>query len=220
MCGAPMDRYGDHTETCTCGGDREVRDTAVRNGTHCKLCTGWVPSEKEKAGLSPGRPDADAAPTCAQARRPADILVTSTRSSQPIAVDFAVTSGLQQGQITADDEEMSGVFASYEDYKFTYKDTGQQCAAQGITFFPFVIEAHGGGISPKGRRLLGDLAKESAASQHLEPAQVALRMAQRISCSLQRESARAILRRLHCEPIPVTDGGWDAVPMEDREQGQ
>ena len=82
------------------------------------------------------------------------------------------------------DEEMSGLFAGYEEYKSAYRDTGQQCAAQGITFFSFMIDAHGGGISPSGRRLSGDLVKESPASQHLEPAQVALRMVQRISCSM------------------------------------
>ena len=93
-------------------------------------------------------------------------------------------------------------------------DTGQQCADQGIHFFAVVIEGHAGGLSPAARELVADLSKEIAPVLGADPDLVSLRIAQRISCSLQRESARAILRRRELEvPLP-TESGWDAVPMD------
>ena len=58
-----------------------------------------------------------------------------------------------------------------------------------------VVESHGGGWSHTFRRMIDWIASSSAASSHEDPAAVSLRIAQRIACSLQRENARAILRR-------------------------
>ena len=84
----------------------------------------------------------------------------------------------------------------YEDMKRSYKNTAEECSQAGFSFVPLVVEAHGGSWSPLARRVLDGLAKLQAAawSDGQEPA--SLRIAQRISCSLQRENARAVLRRL------------------------
>ena len=61
---------------------------------------------------------------------------------------------------------------------------------------PIVFEAHGGGWGTQARKSLGFIGHQQAAAGEMCPEGAPLRMAQRISCSLQRENARAILRRL------------------------
>eukprot|EP00969_Alexandrium_andersonii_P214267 9461919-Alexandrium_andersonii.AAC.1 len=71
-----------------------------------------------------------------------------------------------------------------------------------------VLEAHGGGWSPLARGILDKIAKSQSAAwtDGQEPA--SLRIAQLIPCTLQRENARAVLRRL-VPPAPhPAVGGW------------
>ena len=58
-----------------------------------------------------------------------------------------------------------------------------------------VLETHGGGWSPTFRRMVDWVARSAAACTHEDAASVSFKIAQRISCSLQRENARAILKR-------------------------
>ena len=58
-----------------------------------------------------------------------------------------------------------------------------------------IVEAHGGGWSPTFRRVIDWISKSSALANNEEQSSVSLLVAQRISCSLRRENARAILRR-------------------------
>ena len=215
FCGAAMDRFGDHALTCLCGGDRVVRHNAIRDQLYAELRTGGARVEREKAGLLPGRPSEDGLPSPAQARRPADVWLAGSDAQGAQAIDFAVTSGLRSPCLGATDGDIASVFADYEDHKRAYKDTDAQCRRQGLTFVPFIVDAHAGGLSPLARRTVDSCAKEVAATLHLQPAAVALRITQRISCSLQRESARAVLRRraAGCNPVAPA-AGWDAVPVE------
>ena len=59
-----------------------------------------------------------------------------------------------------------------------------------------VVEAHGGGWGKEARRALAVLAKRAADATGDDPSQVAAEHAQRLSHLLQRENARAVLRRL------------------------
>ena len=222
LCGSPMDIYGDEALTCQCGGDRVVRHNACRDHMFAELKPSSLRVEREKAGLLPPRPSEDGSGLCAarQARRPADIWVAPASQPTPLALDFAVTSGLRPPLRTG--AELAAIFKDYEDYKHGYQDTGQQCAAQGIAFTPMILEAHGGGFSPRMRQVIDMLAVEAAPSLQSSPAAVSLRIAQRISCALHRENARAVLRRLApCsggESGP-TGGGWDCIPNHLRDQG-
>ena len=58
-----------------------------------------------------------------------------------------------------------------------------------------VLEAHRGGWSPLLRKVFDWISKQQALVTNEEQAVVSLRVAQRISCTLHRENARAILRR-------------------------
>ena len=213
LCGAPMDRFGDHAMVCPCGGDRVVRHNSVRDQLFSEMRDGDVPADREKAGLLPGRPSEDGLPVRAQARRPADIWVPATGARPPLAVDFAVTSGLRRLAPGPQADLVTPVFEDYENHKRSFQDTDAQCRHQGLTFIPFIIEAHAGGLSPLARRTLDAFSSEIATRSHEAPAAVALRVAQRMSCSLQRESARAVLRR---QPVgagsAAVASGWDAVP--------
>ena len=72
-----------------------------------------------------------------------------------------------------------------------------------------VVEAHGGGWSKAARAVLGSVAKCIAATQYDSLEIVSLAIAQRLSVSLHRENARAIVRRLS-DTAP--SGAHDSVP--------
>ena len=104
------------------------------------------------------------------------------------------------------------VFCRYEQMKREYKDTAQLCREAGFTFSPMVLEAHAGGWSPLTRHTFDWLAKAQAASQHEDPSTVSLRIAQRISCTLQAENARAILQRtVGPSSAERPPSGWDEI---------
>ena len=104
------------------------------------------------------------------------------------------------------------VFQNYEDTKRQYKDTAATCVAAGFNFVPLILEAHGGGWSPLLRSTVDWVSKTQAICHHEDKAAVSLRIAQRISCTLQKENARAILRRSAAVPAPsALPSGWDNV---------
>ena len=65
---------------------------------------------------------------------------------------------------------------------------------------PMVVEAHGGGMGKQFRQVLDSIAKQTAAVTGLRSDFCSSLIAQRISVTLQRENARAILRRLSERP--------------------
>ena len=184
-----MDRFGDHALTCLSGGDRVVRHNAIRDQFYSELRAGGAPAEREKAGLLPGRPSEDGLPSPPQARRPADVWIAGSGARGAQAVDFAVTSGLRTQHLGVTDEDVASVFAEYENRKRAHEDTEAQCRRQGFTFVPFIVDAHAGGLSPLARRTVDSCAKDIAATLHMEPAAVALRIARADSlCAAHRRA--------------------------------
>ena len=116
--------------------------------------------------------------------------------ARPEALDFAVTSGVRSDVVWQSGQEPEQLFDQYEQTKFTYKDTKNLCEAQGLEFTPLVFEAHGGGWSTKTRRVLDFLAKQQSSAGDYCKEGTGLRLAQRLSTSLHRENARAILKRV------------------------
>ena len=219
LCGGTMDSYGDHALTCPCCGDRTVRHNRARDGFHEDAASAGMRPEREKQGLLPGRPVEDGVSqggSCdeeqaraRQRRRPADVYVPSALRGRPTALDFACTSGLRADTTHGAIADPEGVLTAYEQFKRSYKAPGEQlstealCSQQGIDFVPMVAEAHGGSWGPAARKILDAVAKHASATSTEEPETVSLHIAQRLSCSLQRESARAILRRLQdCSAAP------------------
>ena len=98
----------------------------------------------------------------------------------------------------------------YEERKREYQHTGTQYAATGLQFTPMVVEAHGGGWSSLARGALDWVSRRVAAARGERPADASLRIAQRMSCTLHRENARAILRRAVVAAPTAPVSGWAA----------
>ncbi len=98
--------------------------------------------------------------------------------------------------------------------KCSFKDTEAHCRQNGFVFQPMILEAHGGSWSPAARRVLDMVASSMAAVWNERQESASLRVAQRLSCSLQRENARAILRRLAKPDLapPSDDSYLDLLP--------
>ena len=72
-----------------------------------------------------------------------------------------------------------------------------QRARQSCGFVPMVLEAHSGGRGKAARQTLNAIAKSTSAPSRGSADLASLRIAQRLSTTLHRENARAILRRPH-----------------------
>ena len=96
----------------------------------------------------------------------------------------------------------------YADFKRAYKDTETKCQQQGIHFAPLIIEAHGGGWGSMLRQTVSFFACQQRAAGEWCREGTSARMAQRISTTLQRANARAILRRLSA-PATAAEVGMD-----------
>ena len=71
----------------------------------------------------------------------------------------------------------------------------KQCANEGIAFLPLVLEAHLGAWGPTATKVLLRLGKSISMVSGESTALEALRARQNLGLVLQRETARAILRR-------------------------
>ena len=90
------------------------------------------------------------------------------------------------------------MFHEVEARKCAFQGTAASVAERGATFVPLVLEACGRGWSQAFRAVVAWIAPESRTALGLAtglPRDTCLRIAQRISCTLHRENARAILRR-------------------------
>ncbi len=197
-CGGCMDRFGDHASVCSCNGDRTVRHNCCRNLVCHEASLAGLGPEKEKAGLLPGRPESDGLPNMLdpQRRRPADVWLPSGSSNGSQALDFACTSGMRADMLNRVILQAPAVFAEYEQYKKSYKDTERLCRDRGFAFCPMIAEAHSGAWSPAARKMFDFMTQRAAEALSVTPEVESLRFAQRLSIALQRENARAIARRM------------------------
>ena len=133
-------------------------------------------------------------------RRPADVWLAHWKNGRSGAVNFAVTSGLRNDIISTVAQDPAVVWGQYEDYKRQYLGTQANCNERNIEFLPFVVEAHGGGLGPVARKVCASIAQAAAARAGEEVTHQAASLLRRITSTLQRENARAVLRRLPTQP--------------------
>ena len=187
----------------------------MRDLVHEEALAAGFNAEKEKANLLPPRAEWEGLKPSSGARRPADVWIPSQRSGTGEALDLACCSGLRADLLQHTSQDASMVFSFYEDVKKSYLDTDQQCRDNGFKFTPLVFETHGGGWSTALRNLLHSWNKRQSSAWRASTDSTSLRTAQRISCSLQRENARAVLRRL----VPLMgrgpEPGWIADGTDD-----
>ena len=204
LCDGTADRYGDHARVCPWG-DRVKRHNHLRNLLAARAKTAGLQPEVEKANLLPPRPEhqggaEDGCPHVghqpASQRRPADVWVPNWNLHGPAAFDLAVTSGLRQGQLAHSIADGGRATLDYEQRKCQHLNTWQACATEGLQFLPLVVEGCAGGWGPTASKTWQLLAA-ALSSRSGEGASVELqRMLQSFSIALQRENARAVLRRI------------------------
>ena len=204
-----MDSFGDHALVCACNGDRTIRHNCLRNVVYEEALMGGMSPTKEKAGLLPIRPPQDgthAEPSNRNRarRRPADVYLPRGPGNKPAALDFACTSGLRFDRLRSAIDDPNRVCVDYEDFKRNFKPDGEDhgteelCRAQGFQFIPMVLESHSGGWGKTARNILDFISQRIAAASNDRSEACSLALAQRLSCTLHRENAWAILRRLRC----------------------
>ena len=81
--------------------------------------------------------------------------------------------------------------------------------AQGFSFTPMVVDSHSGAWSPTARKTLDRVAKTLAMSWNDQGESTSLKLAQRLSITLHRENARAVMKRMGSPLETQTPSGWD-----------
>ena len=115
-------------------------------------------------------------------------------SGQAEAWDFSINSTLCPSIWSRAGWDFGTVLQCLESRKAFFHDTASRCASMGLFFRPLVLEAIGGGWSG-GLGFSSSLSHESHHSALLPSIEASLAFAQRISSTLHRENARAILKR-------------------------
>ena len=200
MCDGVADSYGDHARVCPCGGDRTKRHHSLRTLVAARSQAAGFHTEVEKPGLLPPRPEDGGAPEdggrAGPGRRPADVWIGNWGLLGPAALDLAVTSGMRLGSLAQTAANGQHAVAEYEVKKCSHQNTLASCGAEGLQLLPIVAEACGGGWGPIALQTFKAIATAVAARSN-EPAGVEYdRLLQCLSVALQRENARAVLRRV------------------------
>ena len=198
LCDGVTDRFGDHALVCACGGDRVKRHNRLRSLLASRAKAAGLHPEVEKPGLLPPRLDAHGGPEDGVrrggGRRPADVWVGSWGIHGPAAFDLAVTSGMKSGSLAAVITDAGQPVGDYEGRKRTHLNTQALCAAEGLQFVPLVVEA-AGGWAPAARRAWKELGEQLSARTGDPTSETADQLLQALAVTLQRENARAVLRR-------------------------
>ncbi|CAK9005797.1 unnamed protein product, partial [Durusdinium trenchii] len=118
----------------------------------------------------------------------------------PAAFDLAVTSGLRTGATAGSAQEGGRSAADYEARKRAHQQTEASCDAAGIQFVPLVAEACAGGWAPTAVATWKQVARAVAGRAGDSASVLVDRLQQSLSLTLQRENARAILRRAGDNP--------------------
>ena len=192
------------------------RHNLLRN-QGCRLAhSAGLNPELEKPGLLRPRPEIGSlsedgfkhdGPHDASGRRPADVYVPRWYLGGPAALDFAVTSGLRADYVGRSASDGGAATRAYEDHKRSYLGTAAHCQEEGLIFLPMIMEAHGGSWGLEARKAWAQIAKAAAQVSGDEAAVIAERHLQRLAIILQRENARAILRR----SAGTSEGGTRAL---------
>ena len=96
--------------------------------------------------------------------------------------------------------------------------TQEQCNERNLEFLPFIIEADGGGLGSVARKVCATVAQAWAARDGEEVSCRAASLLRRITTTVHRENARALLRRLPLQtavPVSSSPAAWGADEFMD-----
>ncbi len=186
----------------TAGGDRTRRHHALRD-LFAHICDGaGVSVQVEPLHLL--IPDVDH--PAHDRRRPADVLLPSFARRMPHALDFAVSSPHRRDLVGLASRESLTAAVDYEATKRIFRETALRCTRDGIVFVPMVFEPSGA-CGPAATRIFRQLLARSALRRGPDRSSQALAVRQRVSLTVRRQAAQAVLRRLpHRAPAPPAAG--------------
>ena len=107
----------------------------------------------------------------------------------------------------------TAALVDYEAHKRNYLSTASLCEQQGLQFLPMVVEGHGGTWGTTAKEAFKALCREHANHNGVTMSSACSDFAQRMSITLERENARAILRRM--TPVGSDDAGCNAAAWSD-----
>ena len=189
LCMQTINVYGDHATCCAKKGDLVIRHNAIRNLVNAIACDGVLNPQMEKKGIL--------GPT--SGRRPGDVSIPDW-SGSPLAIDVAVTSPIIKASVR--------VNSPCEEYAANQKHRKYDASFEGsnYSFCAMVFETFGA-VNQEGEEVLRQLFRYAAKHLGREFSSYCVRAWARLSCTLQRSVAQAILNRIDgTEPEPEPEG--------------
>ena len=184
-CDQVMDSKGAHALTCMAGGDAVRCHNSLRDSVFNFARSAGCRVLKEEIGLLPDDPR----------RRPGDLFFPEWPWGETLALDFAVTSPLQQGEVRGAALQALSAASSYESKKLADRSTAERCQRLGLRLEPMVVESFGGwGSRAKG--VLKFLAQAKAAQSGETVSVVTRSLYSGLSIKLMRANARSLLARV------------------------
>ena len=164
------------------GADQITRHDSIRD----------VLFESAKAvGLRPWRE----AQVDASRSRPGDVYLPNWSFGRALAIDVTVSHPSQAAvSNTARAEASASVRAAAKAAHAKVNKHGARCAAQGVDFLPLAVCSFGGWL-PEGVEFVNTLAQRVAMRSGLSQSVASVQLWQRLSVTLWRSNARAILHR-------------------------
>jgi hypothetical protein len=175
-----LDKKGIHALECSAWGDKTRRHNAIRNSIlgYCK--SAGLNAVIEKSGLIAGNK-----------KRPGDVYIESLAKGLDYALDVAITSPFTLDAMASRPKD--GNLARYYDIKI--KNLSAEIRNADFHFAPIIISTMGQWES-SAYEIIGKIAKMIANRSFTSYAVTMSQMFQKLSISLQRSNARAILSRL------------------------
>jgi hypothetical protein len=203
LCMQTINVYGDHATCCAKSGDLIIRHNTLRNLVGRFASDGLLHTVLEKQGIL--------GPT--SGRRPGDVTIRNWEHGNGLAIDLAVTSPLSKTSLRVIDPcEDYGVVRKHRKYDVSFEGTD-------YTFCAMVFETLGA-INGEGEEVLRQLFRFAAKNLGREFSSFCARAWARLSCTLQRSVAQAILNRVDGnngppqvgEPLRLCSRRWSSHP--------
>jgi hypothetical protein len=187
LCTQPINIYGDHATCCAKSGDLVIRHNTLRNLVASIASSGLLNPVLEKQGILGNT----------SGRRPGDVTIPNWESGNALAIDVAVTSPLLGSSVRVSKPcEEYAANKKHRKYDPDFKGSAHSFCA--------IVWETLGAINVEGEAVLQQLFSFAVAQLGREFTSFCGRSWARVSCSLQRTVAQAILARIDGnQQIPV-----------------
>jgi hypothetical protein len=178
-----MDKKGYHALTCKSGGHLGTRHNALRDNFYDACSVACLGPKRELPFLLPNTN-----------KRPADVYLPNFTLGKPACLDFAVTH-TQQPKYLKLASVTAGIAAKEYGSKVKDRKYAAECEEQGLMFVPMVTEVFGVWGQPA-ESVFYHVGKMCASRGGIELGGALHRIMQRLSVTLMRCNARALVARL------------------------